>query len=284
MGMRRPEHPFLPEGINDIDKSAREFHEALVRRGAVVVRKSGKIPDDAFTELFDHMRVQSLRGTFKTLEGKQILYLPIHLNAKNLINLVSKQGLPAFNMRLAQLAATVPTWVERDTKDRARRRNVPDEPYAANDQEAAILSMLNYDLKFGISDNAAHVIRKNLTRFGNPRGPLDTYKTPRIVPVFNITGRLPDNFQEILGEYDPLADLTNEERMLALVCRSIVDLTYYMHQSHGQRKPTQYILAADLRPFDIFNERYDSIKEPWMVWGPNDELHYEYRSMNVSEV
>lgn len=282
--MSRLEHPFLPEGISQIKQGAREFHEALVRRGAVVVRKSGDVSDDAFTKLFDYMGERSLQGTFKTLQGKKLLYLPIHLDAKNLMNLASKQGLPAFNMRLAQLAATVPLWVGRDTKDRARRSHVPDEPYAADDQEAAILSMLNYDLQLASSDNAAGVIRRSLARFGNPRGQFDTYETPGIVPVFNINGRLPDNFQEALEGYNPLADLTAEERTLALLCRSIVDFTYYMHQSHGQRQPTQYILAADLRPFDIFKERYDSVMEPWMGWGPNDELNYEYGSMKVSEV
>ena len=282
--MSRLEHPFLPEGISQIKKSAREFHEALVRRGAVVVRKTGNVSDGAFTKLFDYMGEQSLQGTFKTLQGKKLLYLPIHLDAKNLMNLFSKQGLPAFNMRLAQLAATVPSWVGRDTHGRTLRQNVPDEPYAANEQVAAILSMLNLDSKFGLTDNTAGVIRRNLARFGNPHGKFDTYETPGIVPVFNINGRLPDNFQEALEGYNPLADLTAEERTLALLCRSIVDLTYYMHQSHGQRQPTQYILAADLRPFDIFKERYDSVMEPWMGWGPNSELNYEYGLMNVSEV
>ena len=282
--MRHPERTFNPDSLIDIRTGAQEFHETLMRREAVVIHKSGKVSEDVFMQVFNYMGEQSLQGAYKNQSRKPILYLPIHFTNKNLMMLVSKQGLPSFNLRLARIAAGISQWVARDIHAIAMRRNVPEVHGATNDQERIIASMLNYDMQFSNTDYAAHVIRKGLTRFGNPATPLDTNDIPTIIPLFNMSERLPDNFDDILGGYTIHGDMTYQDRTTALLSQSIVDFTYHMYQSHGLRQPTQYVLAGDLRPFDLFTERYDEVVEPWLGWGPNSELAYAYRSMKIVEI
>lgn len=277
MGMARPEWTYLIDGIIDNHGSAQEFHRALVEQGFVVINKSGSTPESVFNELFDYMGSSGQDESFTTKTGKPIKYLPLHLDADDVIRLASKQGLPQFNTQLAHVASTFTPWVNRDRSDTLRLERILHVCHAETDEEI-IRARLDYDLRFGNTDLASIIIRKTLARFGNPPGRFDAHNTPSIVPIFNFTYALPDGFEDLLKSYDPRSELSHNERTTILLCRSIVNLVHNLKQSHGQINPTQFIVAGDLRPYTLLG---DGDVDPWMQYGPNSELLYVYNSLNV---
>lgn len=281
--MSRYDRPFNRDALSEIHRGAQEFHEALIHGNALVICKSGSVSEDIFARIFNYMGKHSSFGEYKDRSGNQVLYLPVHLSNADLINLHTKSGLPAFNLLLAQRAATVSQWATRESHALAMRRNVPEVQGAATEEEKIIASMLNYDAQFGAADYSAQIIRRSLTRFGNSATLPDQKGEPIIVPLFNITGRIPENFEYVLGENSAHADLTHQDKTTILLVQSLVGFAYHMFQSHDLRHSTRYALAGDLKPFRLFELDDDTI-EPWLGWASNDELAYTYRCMEAVEI
>lgn len=111
--MSRYDRPFNHDSLIEIQSGAQEFHEALIHGNALVIRKSGQVSEGIFERIFNYMGEHSSLGEYHDTSGNKILYLPVHLSNADLIKLHIKSGLPAFNLLLAQRAATVSPWVTR---------------------------------------------------------------------------------------------------------------------------------------------------------------------------
>lgn len=286
-------------------RAAEAMANKLLGYGQLVLNKTGLIDEAIITAVLDTMQAQSLADAYKTTEERPVRFFILHMNAAELLEM-RRESSQIFPDKLAEFVADEQSYIARvrneiqypcETEDVYGEAiqinpNLPDKTLL----KQIVKSVYNKNkfLRFSLK------VRETLKCFGNPSsyslGFFDDGRYeeqdphyPMLAPIFNIRfSQLPDDpikflenynkryalYEEAIGKGDiKRTDIFSESEIaFADQCRALVAFIDGSFYQSSEFPRAHLAIVAPLFPYQVIEQNYGYVFEPWLGFRSNDEL------------